>query len=128
PGLHLLIAGRHVTALSGDPIRFVRPSADVLFRSLAETSGRRGIGVVLSGCGQDGAFGSRALRERGGFVIAQDDATSAFPFMPQAARDLGFVDMVLPVRHIGFAITELVREITDDPGAAHEPVPPQYPQ
>jgi two-component system, chemotaxis family, protein-glutamate methylesterase/glutaminase len=56
-----------------------------LFRSVAETFGRRAAGVVLSGTMDDGAAGLRIIGEDGGFTIVQDPSDAAFPGMPAAA-------------------------------------------
>jgi len=71
-----------------------RPSGDVLFESIAAVAGEKGVAVVLSGMGSDGARGAGAVRGRGGLVIAQDQESSAVYGMPQAAIDCG-ADLVL---------------------------------
>lgn len=108
-GLHLTIkrvkggvaALRHQVALSLNPPDMMhRPSADVLFRSVAENYGKRSIGVIMTGMGSDGAQGLKALRDSGGFTIAQDEATSAIFGMPRAALELDAADIVLPLTSI----------------------------
>lgn len=59
----------------------------------------------------DGSQGVRAIRQRGGYVIAQDAATSEHFDMPYAAIETRTVDLILPLRHIGFAVTTLVMGI-----------------
>jgi two-component system, chemotaxis family, protein-glutamate methylesterase/glutaminase len=85
----------------------VRPSADLLFASVAAHYGSRAVAVVLTGYGRDGAQGVCAIRERGGFVISQDRRTSEVSGMPSSAIETRRVDLVLPLRHIAFALTTL---------------------
>jgi len=98
----LFIMGDHVK------INFVHASADPLFRSIAETFGSRAIAVVLSGHGRNGAAGAKAIRDAGGVVIAQDEATSQFFGMPQAAIEAGAATDVLPLGQIADSLIELV--------------------
>ena len=83
------------------PVRFSRPSVDVLFGSLARSFGSRSIAVVLTGAGSDGGHGARAVHDAGGLVIAQDRTTSQSFGMPNAAIATGAVDHVLPLEEIG---------------------------
>lgn len=92
----------------GPRIRYVRPSADLLFESLAAACGARAVAVVLTGTGADGVRGVRALRREGGYVIAQDERTAAYFDMPRAAAEIGRVDVVLPLFRMAFALTALV--------------------
>jgi two-component system chemotaxis response regulator CheB len=67
----------------------------------------RVIGVVLTGTGTDAAAGIIAVKTAGGAAIAQDEATSAFFGMPQAAIDTGLVDWVLPLNRIAGTLVGL---------------------
>ena len=86
---------------------FLRPSADLLFESVAASYGERAIAVVLTGTGSDGAMGVQAIKKMGGTVIAQDEATAEF-LVPSAAIHSGSVDFVLPLDEIATALVTLV--------------------
>ncbi len=101
PDHHLLVDPDGTLSLTRTEfVHFVRPSADLLFESVAASYGERAIAVVLSGSGVDGASGVRAIRTRGGVVIAQDEASSEFFGMPGAAIETGDVNHVLPLDEI----------------------------
>jgi two-component system chemotaxis response regulator CheB len=109
PDAHLLVhPGGELHLEQSPPVHFLRPSADLLFESLAETYGEQAIVVVLSGSGNDGASGVRAIKEAGGQVIAQDEASSEFYGMPAAAIATGMVDFVLPLEQIPTRLAALV--------------------
>ena len=85
-GYHLLVERDAVLSLSVDePVRFARPSVDVLFDSAAHVFRERVLAVVLTGANDDGARGARRIKDAGGTVIVQDPATAAAPNMPRAA-------------------------------------------
>jgi two-component system chemotaxis response regulator CheB len=83
------------------------PSVDVMTASVAETYGAGVLAAILTGMGQDGVIGLRKVKERGGFVIGQDAATSVVYGMPRAAAQAGLVDRVLPLDQIAPALCEL---------------------
>ena len=90
-GTHLRVGPDRRIVLAPEPATLHRPSADELFHSVAEHVGPDGIGVVLTGMGDDGAAGLLALRRAGGTTIAQDEATCAVYGMPRAAVRVGAV-------------------------------------
>lgn len=109
PNHHLLVGPDGVLALSDSArTHFVRPAADLLFESVADSYGSRAIACVLTGTGRDGATGVSAVKARGGTVIAEDPDTAAFNGMPRAAVNTGGVDLVLPLAEIPAAIYDLL--------------------
>ena len=86
----------------------MRPSADLLFESVAASFKERAIAVVLTGTGSDGNMGVCAIKKMGGTVIAQDEQTSEFFGMPASAIRTGSVDHILPLDEIPPALVALV--------------------
>jgi len=109
PNRHLLLNGDGSLSLTQtELVHFVRPSADLLFESVAASYKDRSIAVVLSGSGGDGSMGVKAIKKMGGTVLAQDQRTSEFFGMPGAAIDSGSVDFILPLEEIAAALVTLV--------------------
>ncbi len=85
-----------VTVLSqSPPVSGHRPSATVLFNSVAEELGSGAIGVIMTGMGDDGVEGLARIKENGGVTVAQDEETSVIYGMPKVAVEKGYADMVL---------------------------------
>ena len=80
---------------------------DFFLTSLAEVEGERAIAVILSGTGNDGVLGSRAVKETGGTVLVQQPGTAKYDGMPRAAVDAGHADLVLSPREIARKLVEL---------------------
>ena len=109
PNHHLLVnAGGRVSLSQTELVHFVRPSADLLFESTAASYKERAIAVVLTGSGRDGAMGVKAIKKMGGTVIVQDEKTSEFFGMPDAAQQTGIVDFILPLAEIAPALRTLL--------------------
>jgi two-component system chemotaxis response regulator CheB len=109
PNRHLLVNPDGTLSLSqSELVHFVRPSADLLFESVAASYKDRALAVVLTGTGTDGNMGVRAIKKMGGTVIVQDEKTSEFFGMPGAAIQTGNVDFVLPLDEIASAVITLV--------------------
>jgi two-component system chemotaxis response regulator CheB len=86
-----------------------RPAVDVLFRSVAAVYGAGALAVVLTGMGSDGMMGCRAICDRGGSVLAQDEASSTVWGMPGAVANAGLAHRVLPLNAIAPEILRLSR-------------------
>ena len=93
-----------ITLEEGARINGYRPCADVTLESAADFVGNMGVGVVLTGMGNDGCKGVQALKAVGGHVIAQDEATSIIFGMNAEAIKTGAVDQILPLENIYQAI------------------------
>lgn len=109
PNKHLLVDPDGRLAFSDTAkVNFVRPSSNVLFESLATSFRTRAIAIVLTGRDGDGARGAQAIKQQGGTVIAQDEATSKYFSMPKAAIATGCIDFVLPLEAIASTLVNLV--------------------
>ena len=108
PNRHLLVnPDRTISLTQTELVHFVRPSADLLFESTAASFKERAIAVVLSGSGQDGAMGVKAIKKMGGTVIVQDARTADFTGMPDAAAATGLADFILALDEIAPALEKL---------------------
>ena len=77
------------------------PNCDLLLSSVAESYGKDGVGVILTGMATDGVEGMKRIHERGGLTIAQDEATSVVYGMNRQAIEAGCIDKILPIQEIG---------------------------
>jgi two-component system chemotaxis response regulator CheB len=108
---HLGISQAHrAMVVDAPPLNGFRPSASHLFAAAADTYGAASLGVILTGMGDDGAAGLLRLREVGGTILAQDEASCAVFGMPKAAIQSGAVDHVLPLEMIAAQLREMVAE------------------
>ena len=113
PGSHHLRVsptGR-ITLDDGPRILGYRPCADVTLESAAEYAGSLSMGVILTGMGNDGTRGARAVKSAGGCVLAQDEATSVIFGMNAEAIRAGAVDQVLPIEAIFPAIEKRILSV-----------------
>lgn len=107
---HLLLSSAGTLKLSAEPpLGNQRPSATMLFQSMAHSLGRRGLGVILTGMGEDGAQGLVELRQAGGYAVAEDESTAVVYGMPAAAARMGGVNVSLPLDLIAPRILRLAR-------------------
>jgi two-component system chemotaxis response regulator CheB len=109
-GRNLVFEGRTMRFVEPQKGQLYIPSADTLFFSMADALQRRAIGVILTGMGNDGARGLKAMCDKGAATIAQDEKSSTVYGMPRAAAELGAARAVLPLDRIGAEISELVRK------------------
>ena len=107
--VHLVVDRRGRMEFDGETVSgWHRPSADILFASMAAAAGPGAVAVVLTGMGNDGADGVSAIRARDGFAIAQDERSSAIYGMPKAAAEQG-ADLILPLDEIAHTLPCLGR-------------------
>jgi len=95
---------------------FFKPSVDALFLSVAREYGARSLGVILTGMGNDGVRGLRAIKERGGRVLAQDETSSIVFGMPKAAIEAGVTDKVVTLPQMAAEIVAAVGRSTASNG------------
>jgi two-component system chemotaxis response regulator CheB len=114
PGDHHMIVERHGTSVQlainqAPQENSCRPAVDVLFRSVAAVFGPNALVVVLTGMGSDGVLGSRLVREVGGRVYAQDEATSVVWGMPGQTVAAGWADSIYRLQDMAGEINRHVR-------------------
>ena len=107
---HLVIGTKGLAFDNSEPVNSQKPAADILFRSAANQYGSSLVGVVLTGMGNDGAEGTRFVKQAGGITISQDEASSMIFGMPLAAIETGCVDMILPLSEIAQKLVSLTGE------------------
>lgn len=109
---HMVLKGSRgesrITLHQGPLENGCRPSADVLFRSVAECYGKRAIGIVLTGMGKDGLEGSKDMKARGATIIAQDKDTSVAWGMPRSVIEAELADIVLPLDEIASTVNRMI--------------------
>ena len=107
---HLEVDAKMCARLTAEPpVNGFMPSATVLFRSVARSLGRDGIGVVLTGMGADGLEGLRALHASGGTILAQDEKSSVVYGMPRVVAEAGIAHVVGPVAQLAAEVSATVR-------------------
>lgn len=108
--------GKTVVKLNREPpVGGHRPSVDPMMESVARIYGARSVGVILTGMGHDGSKGMKAIKERHGFTIAEDQSTTVVNGMPKSAIELGVIDKVVPLPGIA---AEIVKHLQSKPGGA----------
>jgi two-component system chemotaxis response regulator CheB len=112
-GQHLRVTptGRIQLDATSGRINGYLPNIDVTMQTVAAYAGAMSIGVVLTGMGNDGAIGAKAIKSAGGLVLAQDEATSVIFGMPAEAIKLATIEQVLGIDDIYAAIEKRVISI-----------------
>ncbi len=106
---HVMVEPGYVSLTTEEPVRFSRPSIDVMFDSAADTYGAAAIGVVLTGANEDGARGLARIVMRGGRALVQDPKTAEIPVMPRAAIKAVPSAEVVPLDRLASRLVELSR-------------------
>jgi two-component system chemotaxis response regulator CheB len=110
---HLVVNGLTAALDDGPPVGGQRPSANILFSSMAQSLSSSAIGVLLTGMGEDGAAGIRDLKQAGSFTIGEDESTAIVYGMPAAAARIGGLCESLPLGDIAprvLSLTSVKRE------------------
>jgi two-component system, chemotaxis family, protein-glutamate methylesterase/glutaminase len=107
-GYHMTISSGKIKLDTTPSIHGVRPAVDKLFISASETYTGGMVACICTGMGKDGADGVRAVKANGGFIVAQDEASSTVYGMPKAAYETGCVDLVVPDYKIANELTRFV--------------------
>lgn len=106
PDYHLLVEPGWLALSTEEPVKYSRPSIDVLLESAAASFGERLVAVMLTAASQDGADGARAVHRHGGHVVVQDPATAEDATMPMAVIAAGVADSVVALSDMAMAIEE----------------------
>jgi two-component system chemotaxis response regulator CheB len=112
-------SGYRVELVDGPVVCRHKPSVEVLFRSTAQAAGPYGVGIIMTGMGDDGAGGLLEMREAGALTIAQDEATSVVFGMPREAIRRGAAKYVLPLDRIAAAAHPSSGLAAIDSGTVH---------
>ncbi len=104
-GKHIKLGWKGATTLvmkldDGPPVNFVKPSADILFKSAADCMGPSVLGIIMTGMGSDGAEGAKAIRSAGGRIVVQSEQSSVAASMPNAVIQAGAADKVVSLEEI----------------------------
>ena len=117
PGTYLSVAKGHLHVSSPQARQGARLPFDYFLQTLAQDNGARAACIILSGTGADGSIGLKAIKDRGGLVIAQQPTEAAFDGMPQSAIDTGLVDHVLTVEAMPKILFQFSKQKASVPSA-----------
>ncbi|MDR2175445.1 MAG: chemotaxis response regulator protein-glutamate methylesterase [Synergistaceae bacterium] len=115
-GSHLIVkrripGGAFCGLSDAPPVLSVKPSANIMFSSVAEEFGGNVVGVILTGMGRDGTDGAAVLRSKGAYIIAESQETCVVYGMSKAAAEAGVVDELLPLTDIAEALVRCVKGV-----------------
>jgi two-component system chemotaxis response regulator CheB len=113
-GYHLFVEKDTLALSTEGPVRWARPSIDVLFESAADAWAKQVIGVILTGANSDGAQGLARIKERGGLTIVQEPSSAECAIMPCAAIAASRIDHVLTLAEIPPLIARLCSGLTGE--------------
>lgn len=109
---HVLVTGSanaaRISLSDGPPVNFCKPAVDPMFRSGADVFAGAALAAVLTGMGQDGAYGARYLIAKGCNVVVQDEASSVVWGMPGAVAHLGAASRILPLDQLGASLNKMI--------------------
>ena len=112
-GRHMLLERHGATpelTISAEPANeLYKPSASILMNSVAQINPRRTVGVILTGMGSDGCAGIKTLKESGGYILAQSEASCVVYGMPKAVVDAGLADQIIDIGDMATAIVAAVQ-------------------
>jgi two-component system chemotaxis response regulator CheB len=121
PDHHLVMEPHCVGVRRGPKEHSTRPAIDPLFRSAAAAFGKRVVGILLTGCGEDGVSGLIAISQASGITLAQDPDDAYMPYMPMNAMRYDEVAGVFPLRELSGVLVALVRGRRVVPGKTRVP-------
>jgi len=108
PNYHLLVEADQTLSLCISPkVNYCRPSIDVLFESAADVYGAHLLGIILTGANDDGARGTKYIKEQGGKIIVQSPEEAEMPTMPESALKITTADFVLSLKLMARKLNEL---------------------
>jgi len=110
-GFQMKVAKDGIIKLTDDPPYYgFKPSGSVLLESIANVYGENAVGVILTGMGSDGTLGIKAIKNKGGSTLAQDEKTSVVFSMPKVAIEMGVVDKIVSLENMAEEIIKMVSD------------------
>jgi two-component system chemotaxis response regulator CheB len=110
---HVLVESGYLSLTLEEPVRFSRPSIDVMFTSAADAYGPATIGVILTGANDDGAKGLADIVKRGGYALIQDPKTAEIKIMPESALKATPTAEVLSLDNLAPRLIELAEPVEE---------------